>query len=148
MRPPLVSYDHEIATRSGNISVLHDGQPDVSQPMRVIEGGLTMKEHGDTVFTKAAVGGSRDQVPAVTAMDLADIPSPATAMAHSVVLLAKDAGVSHISLSTLETGAAGKIATDSLLFRRPGELRESRGFASPPRGRFAFSTACKATMTS
>jgi hypothetical protein len=39
------------------------------------------------------------------------------------------------------TGAAGKIARWCPLFRRPGELMESRSFASLPHERFAFSTA-------
>jgi hypothetical protein len=109
MRQPPVSYDHEIVVRSSNILVLHDGQPDVPHSMRVVEGTPTMKEDVDAVFTKAAVGVSRDHVPAVATMDLADVPSPAAAMAYPVMLFAKDAGaVSHISLSTLNMGSLGK----------------------------------------
>jgi hypothetical protein len=40
-----------------------------------------------------------------------------------------------------EKEAAGKIARRGLLFRRPGSLRESRGFASLSRERFALSIA-------
>ena len=43
--------------------------------------------------------------------------------------------------------AAGRQAVCLLLFRRPGELQESRSFASPPHGRFAFSFNCKDELT-
>jgi hypothetical protein len=103
-------YDHEKA--SGNISVLHNGQLDVAHSVSIGDGRLAMEEHGDAVFTKAAVGVSRDHVAAVASQDLADIPPPATAVTDARTLLAEDAVVSHFSLSTLKGGVAGKIATE------------------------------------
>ena len=148
MRQPPVSYDHGIVTRSGNILVLHDGQPDVSCSMRVTEGRLAMEEDGDAVFTKAAVGISRDQVPTVAPMELADLSSPATAMARPWMQLAEDAGVSHISLSTLEIGAAGKIATDDCYFGGPANSGSPVALRPPLTGGLPFRLLSVPTMTS
>jgi hypothetical protein len=99
VRSSLMIYDHGMP--SGNISVLHDRQPDMAHSVRVGSGGLTVEKHGDAVFTKTAVGVSGDQVTAVATKDLADVPSPATAVTDAGALLAEDAVVSHFSLSTL-----------------------------------------------
>jgi hypothetical protein len=126
---------------------LHDGQADVSDPTHITEGGLTVKDNGDALFTESAVGVTRDQAPAIASQNFADVSSPAAAVTYPMTLFAQDALVSHIYLSTLKTGDRWEIAPDCSLLRRPGELRESRGFASLPHGRFAFSVASGATMT-
>jgi hypothetical protein len=110
VRSSLMIYDHGMP--SGNVSVLHNCQPDMAHAMRIGSDRLTMKKHGDAVFAEAAVGVSRDQVTAVATKDFSDAPSPTTAVTDAGALLAEDAVVSHFSLSTLEGGAAGEIATD------------------------------------
>lgn len=106
MGSSLVVYDHKNA--SGNISVLHNRQSHVAHAVSVGNGRLSMEEHGDAVFTKTAVGVARDQAAAVTSKDLADVPPPATAVTDPRTLLAENAVVSHISLSTLKGGSLGK----------------------------------------
>jgi hypothetical protein len=99
VRSSLMIYDHGMP--SGNVSVLYNRQPDMAHAMRIGSGRLTMKKHGDAVFTETAVSVSGDQVTAVTTKDFADVPSPATTVTDAGALLAEDAVVSHFSLSTL-----------------------------------------------
>src|SRR6185312_9145770 len=98
MRAAPVVDDHGRA--SGHFAVGDHGQPHMTRAVAVC--GLPVEEHGDTVFAEAAVGLTRDQVAPIAPQDLADVPSPPTAMAHTMALLAKDARVSHFSLSTLK----------------------------------------------
>jgi hypothetical protein len=72
--------------------------------MFIAEGEMTVKEDGDAVSAESAVGVTRDQVPAVASQELADVSSPAAAVTYPMTLFAQDAGVSHISLSTLKSG--------------------------------------------
>jgi hypothetical protein len=109
MDPAPMVYNQGRATCSGNFLLLRVGQPDVPT-LVVTDRTLSVEENGDAVLAQTAIGVARDHVPALAAGDFSDVPSPTTTVTGSGALLAKNA-VLHISLSTLKTWVAGKIAT-------------------------------------
>ena len=106
---PLVpSAYHANAPASGNMPVHQSGQPHMSDPVGLAVNGWPVEEDIDTVIAQTPKATAGNDVAAATSTHCADIPPPATAVAHAMTLSANNRAVSHISLSTRRTRAAGK----------------------------------------
>jgi hypothetical protein len=109
MRFPLVTSPyHRITLGSGDMSVPQSCQPHMSDRLGLAVNGLTVEEHVDAVLAQTPKAAAGYEGAAATSTDRPDIPPPATAMAHAVTLSANNRAVSHISLSTRRSWAAGK----------------------------------------
>ena len=109
MRFPLVTAAyHRKPPGSSNIAIPQSRQPHMSDPVGLAVNGLTVKEDIDTVIAQTPKAPTGHDVAAASSTDSADISPPAAAVAHAVTLSANNRAVSHISLSTRRTRAAGK----------------------------------------
>jgi hypothetical protein len=102
---------------------------------------LAEEEIRETFVAEATEGATRRQVLAITPTYLADDSFPPATMTNPRSLMTKIATVSHASPFGPEPEDPLRDSAALLLLRRLGRLRESRGFASLPHERFAFS-AC------
>jgi hypothetical protein len=109
MRLSLVtSAYHAKPPASRNMAIHQCGQLHMSGARGLGVDGLTVEQHLDTVIAQTPKTGTGHDVAAATSTDRADISPPATAVAYAVTLFANNRAVSHISLSTRRTRAAGK----------------------------------------
>ena len=99
---------HRRAPGSGDIPIPHDGQLHVPQPMGLAQDRFPVEEDGDAVVAQQRKATAADHIFPASPGYFADIPPPTTAVACTVALSANDRAVSHISLSTRRSWAAGK----------------------------------------
>jgi hypothetical protein len=106
--PAVTSAYHRKPPDSSNMPVHQSGQPHMSDPVGLGVNGLIMEEDIDTVVAQTPKATAGDHVAASASTYGANAAPPATTVAHAVTLSANNRAVSHISLSTRRTQAAGK----------------------------------------